>query len=119
MVNLAGYGTGLPITLNKLRYLLIDEFQDYTELFHSIVFAMKKSNPELCVIAVGDDWQAINSFAGSNLEFFRNYEKYFPKSGEHELLSNYRSGREIIEFGNGVMEGFGSPVTAQSRQGIN
>ena len=116
-VNLAGHGKGLPVILNSLRYLLIDEFQDYSELFHTIVSSMKKSNPSLCVIAVGDDWQAINSFAGSNLNYFTHFENYFPEAKEYELLTNYRSGKEIIEFGNNVMDGYGTPVAVQPNQG--
>jgi len=114
-VNLAGQGKGLPIKLNDLRCLLIDEYQDYSELFHSLVSAMQENNPQLFVAAVGDDWQSINSFAGSNLKYFRKFKEYFPGGKINNLNTNQRSATEIVKFGNEIMKQYGEP--AQSRDG--
>ena len=63
-VNL-GYGD-----LKQIRYVLIDEYQDFSELFYRLVQAVREQNPRARFFCVGDDWQAINGFAGSDLRFF-------------------------------------------------
>ena len=117
LVNLAGQGKGPPIKLNDLRCLLIDEYQDYSELFHSVISAMQEYNTQLIIVSVGDDWQAINSFAGSNLTFFRKYAEYFPRGKINNLNTNHRSTMQIVKFGNDIMKKQGEP--ARSRDGTS
>ena len=50
--------------LRRLRFLFIDEFQDFSELFHRLVEAIRAVNPGAQIFCVGDDWQAINRFSG-------------------------------------------------------
>ena len=90
--------------LRKLKLILIDEFQDFSKPFYGIIKAIQKCNPDVKLFCVGDDWQAINGFAGSNLKFFRNYKKYFGDYVEKKLLLNYRSGLEIVNYGNQIMK---------------
>ena len=58
------------IDLKKVKYVFVDEFQDFTELFRGILLAILKVAPQALVNAVGDDWQMINRFAGSNPHYF-------------------------------------------------
>jgi len=96
--------------LKDLRFILIDEFQDFSEHFYRFVFAVKKINPELKFFCVGDDWQAINGFAGSNLRFYSDFPQYFETSKKQYISTNYRSSRQIVEAGNALMVGLGSPA---------
>ncbi len=57
-------GTG---DLKRLRYVFIDEYQDFSKLFHDLIQAVREQNPQAYFFCVGDDWQAINGFAGSDL----------------------------------------------------
>ena len=66
--------------LRQLRYVCIDEFQDFSDLFYRLLSAIRKQNPEIELFCVGDDWQAINGFAGSDLRFFEDFESYIGKS---------------------------------------
>ena len=59
--------------LTSLRYVFIDEYQDFSELFFALIEAIRQRNPDLQFFCVGDDWQAINGFAGSDLRFFDRF----------------------------------------------
>jgi DNA helicase-4 len=100
------------IALKDLRWLLLDEFQDFSELYYRLIDAILTVNPRLRMVAVGDDWQAINGFAGAQLEFFENFAKFFPGGGTAGIATNYRSAPAIVGAGNRVMAGRGRPAMA-------
>lgn len=102
--------------LRDLRYLFVDEFQDFSFQFQDLVSSIREVNPGVAKFAVGDDWQAINGFAGSDLKYFREFGP--PQQGIQEvhIPTNYRSVDEVVEFGNAIMHGLGAPAAA-SRAG--
>lgn len=95
--------------LSRIKYLFIDEYQDFSLLFYRLVSAIKFMNQEVKVFCVGDDWQAINAFAGSDLRFFRDFHEYFPDAKHLNILSNHRSYKTIINISNQLMDGEGKP----------
>lgn len=102
------------IAVRDLRWILIDEFQDFSELYYQLINEMLKANPSIRVVAVGDDWQAINGFAGAQLMFFNRFSEYFPGAGATMISTNRRSGRSIVGAGNQLMEGRGEPALAHN-----
>lgn len=98
--------------LAALRYICIDEFQDFSDLFHRLLSAIREKNPAVELFCVGDDWQAINGFAGSDLRFFENFEAYVGESRRLYLSTNYRSSNAIVAVGNALMDGLGKPAVA-------
>jgi DNA helicase IV len=97
--------------LRDLRYIMIDEYQDFSELFYGLVSAIQRQNPQVQFFCVGDDWQAINGFAGSDLQFYRNFSTYFqPATEPLQIATNYRSATSIVNAGNALMQGLGSPA---------
>ena len=100
--------------LEQIRYVLIDEYQDFSELFHRLMEAVRGQNPRARFFCVGDDWQAINGFAGSDLRFFENFEQYFEDSCKLDIVTNYRSTRAIVNVGNKLMRGLGEPARAHT-----
>jgi DNA helicase-4 len=99
----------------KLRYVFIDEFQDFSDLFYRLLMAMRERNKSMELFCVGDDWQAINAFAGSDLRFFVKGEEYVGTSQRMEMRTNYRSTKRIVAVGNALMLGRGLQAKA-SRQ---
>ena len=100
-----------------LKYVFVDEFQDFSHAFDSLLRAILIVNPSIQLFCVGDDWQAINGFAGADLEYFESFETSFPKSKILNLSTNYRSDKYVVEFGNQIMIGHGVPAQAShSRQ---
>jgi DNA helicase-4 len=86
---------------------MIDEFQDFSEMFFELVDAIRSKNPAAKFFCVGDDWQAINGFAGSDLRFFNDFSRYFRDTSQSYLSSNYRSPMSVVELGNALMFGRG------------
>lgn len=90
--------------LAPLRYLMIDEYQDFSLPFFRLAQALRALYPELQLFAVGDDWQAINRFAGSDVRYFTDFKHFFPENSTIiPLLTNYRSRRRIVENANRFM----------------
>jgi DNA helicase-4 len=98
--------------LRELRYVFIDEFQDFSDLFYRLLGSIRHINPRVELFCVGDDWQAINGFAGSDLRFFRDFEKYVGESRQLNISKNYRSSQSIVAIGNALMKGLGQPAIA-------
>lgn len=102
--------------LVALRYIFIDEYQDFSELFHRLIEAVRLQNPEIKFFCVGDDWQAINSFAGSDLKFYENFDSYFPQPRQLYISTNYRSVSSVVTVGNALMSGIGKPAVASNKK---
>lgn len=103
----AGNGKIFPEIRQKfinLKYLMVDEYQDFSYLFYAIIRATRTICKDARLFAVGDDWQAINRFAGSDVDYFLNFEQYFPEDCQNiPLLTNYRSDKAIVENANDYM----------------
>lgn len=97
------------VRMCDLQWILIDEYQDFSPLFYKLIITIKKYNPGLHLICVGDDWQAINAFAGSDLKYFRNFSNLVSQSEIAHLLTNFRSQDAIVRNSNLLMEGLGNP----------
>ncbi len=73
-------------------------------MFFDLVDAVRSANPRAQFFCVGDDWQAINGFAGSDLRFFDKFAGYFRDTSRYHIRTNYRSPRLVVEVGNAVMQ---------------
>ena len=98
--------------LKRLRFVMIDEYQDFSELFYRLMDAVREQNPRARFFCVGDDWQAINGFAGSDLRFFQNFEHLFEEAHILPVATNYRSAQSIVDVGNALMQGHGTSARA-------
>lgn len=59
------------------RHLLIDEFQDISDGRAQLILALKAQHADTRIFAVGDDWQSIYRFAGSDIHLMRNFGQMF------------------------------------------
>lgn len=79
----------------KYKYIIIDEFQDISMGRYRLVKAIKDIT-KARVMAVGDDWQSIYRFAGSDLELFIRFEEYFGYTKLLKIEQTYRNSQELI-----------------------
>jgi ATP-dependent DNA helicase RecQ len=79
--------------------LVIDEAQDMDEAEFDIVKILMDKNPDMRIVAVGDDDQNIYEFRGSNSKYFQSLNS-FENSKLYELVDNYRSKNNLVEFSN-------------------
>ncbi len=84
---------------NKYDHILIDEYQDSSTQRYEMIKELMNKNNKCKLFCVGDDWQSIMGFAGSNLDFFINFEEYFPHPARTDLIKNYRSIKSIVDVG--------------------
>ena len=97
--------------LNKIKYMFIDEYQDFSKSFFELIKTIKTQNKDIELFCVGDDWQAINMFAGSDLSYYQDFEKHFNNSSKLKITTNYRSAYSIVNLSNDLMKNEeGSPA---------
>lgn len=100
--------------LAQIRFLMIDEFQDFSDMFSELVNAIRTHSRQTELFCVGDDWQAINGFAGSDLRFFTNFADVYPDATTRHVRTNYRSNRAIVAASNALMTALGVASRAHS-----
>jgi DNA helicase-4 len=59
---------------SPFTYLLVDEFQDISAPRAELILALARSRPGSSVFCVGDDWQSIYRFAGSDIRYISQFE---------------------------------------------
>ncbi|MCF1449903.1 AAA family ATPase [Agrobacterium vitis] len=77
--------------------ILIDEFQDISEPRANLIKALKHQKSFTKIFAVGDDWQSIYRFAGSDITIFTQFEANFGASWQGRLEQTYRCNELIAE----------------------
>lgn len=101
--------------LQQLRFIFIDEYQDFSELFYNLIVAIRSQNSHAQFFCVGDDWQAINGFAGSDLRFYQDFATIFQPSQRLYITTNYRSATSIVHVSNTLMSQSGTPARAYNK----
>jgi superfamily I DNA/RNA helicase len=86
----------------KYRYILVDEFQDVNNLQVELIKMLLTDDTQL--FCVGDDWQSIYGFRGSNVSYIIEFEKHFANSSVIKLNLNYRSTESIVGASNEVIK---------------
>lgn len=83
---------------NNFKYIIIDEFQDTSISRFNLVNALLKNNKACKLFAVGDDWQSIYRFAGSDISLFTDFEKYFGVTEISKIETTYRFSKTMIDI---------------------
>ncbi|MBE6270364.1 MAG: ATP-dependent helicase [Prevotella ruminicola] len=89
---------------DKIKYFMVDEYQDTNTIQEKILLLLASQNHNLCV--VGDDDQGLYRFRGATIRNILEFDKNFAK-GEcttYFLQTNYRSHPDIINFYNRWMK---------------
>lgn len=82
----------------KFSYIIIDEFQDISIGRYQLVKAIKTSNPSCKLFCVGDDWQSIYRFSGSDIALFKEFENYFGFTVKSKIETTYRFHNPLISL---------------------
>jgi ATP-dependent DNA helicase Rep len=88
----------------RLRYLLMDEYQDTNTCQYELVKLMVTGlGKKPMFTAVGDDDQAIYAWRGASVENLRTLQTDFPDLNVVKLEQNYRSTTRILQAANAVI----------------
>ncbi len=67
-------------------YILVDEAQDLSVARYNLIRALLDRNPNCKLFAVGDDWQSIFRFAGSDMSLISDFDDYFGPKVYHSVI---------------------------------
>lgn len=85
-------------TMNKYDYIIVDEFQDIDQSKCELLrLLQEKNNAKL--FCVGDDWQSIYGFTGSDVSIFNSFSEIFPYANTSIFLKNtHRNSKELLDI---------------------
>ncbi len=87
---------------NYFSYILVDEYQDTNDLQEEITGLLLGNHGNL--FCVGDDWQAVYGFRGSNVDHFLSFPDKYKNSKIFKLEENYRSANKIVQIANDLID---------------
>ena len=77
------------------KYILVDEFQDISRGRARLLKALLDQSPGSQLFAVGDDWQSIYRFTGSDIAIMRNFSDQFGYAECVNLETTFRCNSHI------------------------
>ena len=96
MINDATYKINDGCEISLYKYVIVDEYQDVSKARYNLLKAIvDKTKAKL--FCVGDDWQSIYRFAGSDISLFTDFEKYFGKAKILKIEKTYRNSQKLID----------------------
>lgn len=82
--------------IKPYKYVIVDEYQDISKSrFHFLKAIVEKTKAKL--FCVGDDWQSIYRFAGSDISLFTEFEKHFGFTKILKIEKTYRNSQSLID----------------------
>lgn len=95
MINLASEYVQLGQFTHSYNYVIVDEYQDISQARYRLLDAMRQKK-DYRLFCVGDDWQSIYRFSGSDIGFILNFEKYWGASEVSRIETTYRFPQSLI-----------------------
>lgn len=96
MINQATELIKLGRVPSDYKYIIVDEYQDISVSRYRLINELKKQT-KAQIVAVGDDWQSIYRFAGSDINLFTDIDKYFGYTEKVKIEKTYRNSQELID----------------------
>lgn len=104
MINMATQYVEQRKYISPYKYVIVDEYQDISKARFTLLNSMRKSN-DYDLFCVGDDWQSIYRFAGSDIGYILNFEQYWGSTEISKIETTYRFTQKLIEIsGNFIMQ---------------
>lgn len=94
MILLATKYHELGLYESKFKYILVDEFQDISQ-GRALLLKELLKNEQVKLCCVGDDWQSIYRFSGSDISIMRNFEEIFGATKRIDLDMTFRFDNQI------------------------
>ncbi|MDR2718651.1 MAG: UvrD-helicase domain-containing protein, partial [Treponema sp.] len=85
------------------KYIIIDEFQDIARQRFNLTKRLSEIT-KAKVVAVGDDWQSIFAFAGSEIGLFTRSLELMGSGVEMKIVHTYRNSQELIDIAGSFVQ---------------
>lgn len=85
------------------KYIIVDEYQDISRQRFGLTTALS----EVCdgkIIAVGDDWQSIYAFSGSDITLFTKFEEKMGYAKLLKIVRTYRNAQDVIDIAGNFIQ---------------
>lgn len=102
MINLAAEYVRQGKYINPYKYVIVDEYQDISKARYTLLKCLRESR-DYDLFCVGDDWQSIYRFAGSDIGFILNFSKYWGATEISRIETTYRFTQKLIEISGGFI----------------
>lgn len=96
--------------LLKYKYIIVDEFQDISFDRYRFLMGLRNQSPLGKIFAVGDDWQSIYRFSGSDMGLFSDFSKHFGFTTICKIESTYRFAQPAIGISSAFIQKNASQV---------
>ena len=96
MINNSALSVENGCEINPYKYVIVDEYQDISKSrFNFLKVIVERTNSKF--FCVGDDWQSIYRFAGSDVSLFTDFTKIFGKTQILKIEKTYRNSQNLID----------------------
>lgn len=85
-------------------YIIVDEFQDISVDRYNFLKVLRGGNPPAKLYCVGDDWQSIYRFSGSDMALFNQFPEYFGATEINKIETTYRFGEPLVSLSSNFIQ---------------
>ena len=97
MINLSTKCIKENLFIHNYKYVIVDEYQDISYGRFNLLMSLRNQS-FYKLFCVGDDWQSIYRFSGSDISLITNYEKYVGTSYITRIENTYRFSSSIANI---------------------
>lgn len=87
----------------SFKYIIVDEYQDISRQRFDLTKALADVS-DAKIMAVGDDWQTIYSFSGSDITLFTQFLSIMGYGDELLITNTYRNSQEVIDIAGNFIQ---------------
>lgn len=114
MINMASESIATNGMEDRYRYIIVDEYQDISKSRFGLIQAIR-SYSDAKLMCVGDDWQSIYRFAGSDVSLFTRFEEHVGYAERLKIEQTYRNSQTLVDIASDFIEKNPSQVHKKMR----
>ena len=97
--------------ITNYEHIIVDEFQDISVDRYNFLKALRKGESLAKLYCVGDDWQSIYRFSGSDMSLFNQFEDYFGLTEINKIETTYRFGEPLVSLSANFIQRNSAQIT--------
>lgn len=104
--------TDICRSLHPVRYdyIIVDEFQDISVDRYNFLKVLREGDPPAKLYCVGDDWQSIYRFSGSDMALFNQFPDFFGHTDINKIETTYRFGEPLVSLSSQFIQRNGTQI---------
>lgn len=94
------------------KYIIVDEYQDISRQRFDLTKALSEVT-DAKIIAVGDDWQSIYAFSGSDITLFTKFAEKMGYAKMLKIVKTYRNSQDVIDIAGSFIQRNSEQISKQ------